>query len=174
MTIIGLLLAVAIVMISRVSQAKDSHDAWKVVQSFENEYLAYTTKNETLFECFSLVRQSISNSNKSAVFTAKFELGDSTQRVNLKALAMINGKPDTVDVVFTLMGVKQELHETILYTDYKTCYLSVFPRNSTICNLWATFNATKDDINTCLHRFELLCEAGVTNVYTKERCGVPN
>lgn len=172
MTRILYLLAMAVVMISRGSHTEDNHDAWKVIQAFEKHYLAYTTNQDTLFECASFIRQSIETSNMTAVYTVSFELADSTDLINLTVVELIYGAPDTIGFFFNI-GVDQEIAETLIYTDYKTCFATKFPRDGKMCTLWLSFDATKEDVNTCLDDFKSLCGEYVTNVYGEDRCGVP-
>lgn len=174
MTALLQILAMTVVIISKGYNAEDADDAWKVIQNFEKQYLAYTTNSQTFFECLTLKRQTLESSNKSAMFAATFEVADSTNKLHLDVLQIVNGAPDSIDMRVTLLDIEQELHETVKYSDYKTCYITVLPSGSKVCHLWMSLNSTKKEVKACMNRLDdPVCEGDVTDVFQKEKCGDP-
>lgn len=168
------LLGVAVVMTSRGCLAQNEDDAWKALQAMESGYLAYTTKADVPFRCFSLIRQSLDTSNKTATFDASFQVGDDTTRIKRTNLAVVGQSPDTIHLHVDIHGTPRELTVKALYSDYRTCYISTNSHiGKPVCFMWVFFNTTEQDVESCLNRLKSKCGPDVTKVYDDERCGHP-
>lgn len=173
MTGILFLLALALVMNSREGLAQNDHDGWKVLQALEKGYLAYTSKHDVHFRCYTLIRQSLDRTNNSATFAASFQLGDDTTRIDITNVAEVGKSTDNINLHFGWNGDPNELSITVLYSDYKTCYIATRSDDPQSCCMWVFFNTSKKDVESCLNRFKSKCGPDVINAYEEEKCGRP-
>lgn len=165
---------VAAALNSRECHAQNDTDAWKFIQAFNRGYLAYTTEKDTSYQCFTLARQSVDIANKLAVYAASFQLGANLARINVTQVASIGDTPDTIHLYFRRNGTPKELDVKVLYSDYKSCYISSNPHGVPACRMWIFSSAKGQDVESCLNRLKSQCNADITDVYDEERCGAPN
>lgn len=166
-----LLLFLSVVLHSRECNSRLDTDAGKVIKTFRKGYLAYTTEDDTSHLCFTKIRQYYNKEEVSAAYALSYQEANNSTSINLISTGTVGSSSDILDISYTENGTHFEIEARILFSDYKSCYITTDPHESKSCHLWAYKKGKKEDLDNCVDNLKYLCGQKLTDVYDEDTCG---
>lgn len=143
-------------------------DASKLLQTFESGILSYVTYQPSNWDCVSIVRESISEDNETAVYKT-LHVENSTVIPSSSALIVDQNCPSHLQVTIS-EEPGASYKNFLIYTDYETCKINSDPFYCPGCQMWVMNGANTSAADACLEKLKRYCGTEIIDVYDEESC----